>query len=182
MDGGKRSYTAIMHRFGRWIFNGLAAVSLVLCVATVVIWVRSYWTFQILERVGEQWTCFGESDSGALFIEVYAHSPERHRLPYPYWMYVSKTLRGSPSFAPNSWHRFGFYFEASGAGGWTVAVPHWLFCIIFLALPALWLRRHRRERRQIADGCRSCGYNLTGNVSGVCPECGKPIGNAVKAK
>jgi len=24
--------------------------------------------------------------------------------------------------------------------------------------------------------CQSCGYNLTGNVSGICPECGKPIG------
>ena len=23
--------------------------------------------------------------------------------------------------------------------------------------------------------CRPCGYNLTGNVSGVCPECGTPI-------
>ena len=23
--------------------------------------------------------------------------------------------------------------------------------------------------------CRECGYNLTGNVSGVCPECGTPI-------
>jgi hypothetical protein len=26
------------------------------------------------------------------------------------------------------------------------------------------------------DGaCRTCGYNLTGNVSGICPECGEPI-------
>ena len=23
--------------------------------------------------------------------------------------------------------------------------------------------------------CGNCGYNLTGNVSGVCPECGTPI-------
>ena len=22
--------------------------------------------------------------------------------------------------------------------------------------------------------CQKCGYNLTGNVSGVCPECGEP--------
>jgi len=25
------------------------------------------------------------------------------------------------------------------------------------------------------DKCLSCGYNLTGNVSGVCPECGAPL-------
>ena len=27
---------------------------------------------------------------------------------------------------------------------------------------------HKRNR------CRSCGYDLTGNVSGNCPECGEP--------
>ena len=31
------------------------------------------------------------------------------------------------------------------------------------------LRRWRRRRR---GECLTCGYNLTGNVSGVCPECG----------
>jgi hypothetical protein len=25
--------------------------------------------------------------------------------------------------------------------------------------------------------CQRCGYNLTGNVSGMCPECGTPIAN-----
>lgn len=28
--------------------------------------------------------------------------------------------------------------------------------------------------------CRTCGYNLTGNVSGVCPECGTAIENESK--
>lgn len=34
-----------------------------------------------------------------------------------------------------------------------------------------------RESRVEYDGehCLSCGYNLTGNVSGVCPECGEPL-------
>jgi hypothetical protein len=34
------------------------------------------------------------------------------------------------------------------------------------------VRRWRRRRRGL---CRHCGYDLTGNVSGVCPECGKTI-------
>ena len=25
------------------------------------------------------------------------------------------------------------------------------------------------------DRCKQCGYNLTGNVSGVCPECGTEV-------
>ena len=27
--------------------------------------------------------------------------------------------------------------------------------------------------------CLDCGYNLTGNVSGICPECGTPVPDAV---
>jgi len=33
----------------------------------------------------------------------------------------------------------------------------------------------RSRRRKSRQGCASCGYNLTGNVSGVCPECGSVI-------
>ena len=33
----------------------------------------------------------------------------------------------------------------------------------------------RRMRRRQANQCVKCEYNLTGNVSGVCPECGTPI-------
>jgi hypothetical protein len=29
--------------------------------------------------------------------------------------------------------------------------------------------------------CRNCAYNLTGNISGTCPECGEPIGVASDA-
>jgi hypothetical protein len=42
------------------------------------------------------------------------------------------------------------------------------------ALPAIWtvttIRRLRRRRQH--ECCLACGYNLTGNTSGVCPECG----------
>jgi hypothetical protein len=181
MDWGKRRYTGIMRRFGRWRFNGLAALSLALFVATVMLWVRSYWTFQILARYGEQWHCYGESVAGVLAIELYANAPERHVIPLPHWKYISHMRRERPPF--NVWEQLHHFEFSGGAGGWTVAFPHWLPCIIFLGTPALWLRRHRQERRQIADGCcRSCGYNLTGNVSGVCPECGKPIEKVVQAK
>lgn len=31
-----------------------------------------------------------------------------------------------------------------------------------------------RRRPRPADRCAHCGYNLTGNLSGICPECGRP--------
>jgi hypothetical protein len=33
----------------------------------------------------------------------------------------------------------------------------------------------RRRRKLREDLCSNCGYNLTGNVSGVCPECGTKV-------
>ena len=49
---------------------------------------------------------------------------------------------------------------------------------ILMLLPVIWLvfTIKRSSRRETQPGyCRSCSYNLTGNVSGVCPECGRKI-------
>ncbi len=40
------------------------------------------------------------------------------------------------------------------------------------------LRRYRRRRRGL---CLTCGYDLEGNLSGVCPECGTVIGEVPAA-
>jgi hypothetical protein len=38
---------------------------------------------------------------------------------------------------------------------------------------------HRTMQRLPAGHCQACGYNLTGNVSGRCPECGEAIKQTV---
>ena len=35
-----------------------------------------------------------------------------------------------------------------------------------------YVKRIRTDPRRSRVICKSCGYNLTGNVSGICPECG----------
>lgn len=35
--------------------------------------------------------------------------------------------------------------------------------------------RIRLRPGQVAGKCRACSYDLTANVSGVCPECGMPV-------
>lgn len=52
--------------------------------------------------------------------------------------------------------------------------PLWALAALFAYAPIAAfvrgpLRRFRRRKRGV---CVPCGYNLTGNVSGVCPECG----------
>jgi hypothetical protein len=57
-----------------------------------------------------------------------------------------------------------------------LTVPLWGPLALLLIYPALaFVRgpvcRHRRLKRGL---CPTCGYNLTGNITGTCPECGKP--------
>lgn len=57
-----------------------------------------------------------------------------------------------------------------------LAIPYWLLALCFATVPAAWLFRFERRQHYRPTGrCTACGYNLTGNVSGVCPECGTPV-------
>jgi hypothetical protein len=58
----------------------------------------------------------------------------------------------------------------------SVWLPYWLLTALMLILPAFQLRRRLREQRKVKQGrCSSCGYDLTGNRSGICPECGRAL-------
>jgi len=53
---------------------------------------------------------------------------------------------------------------------WFPSAVIWIYpCTAFLRGP---LRRWRRRRKGL---CVRCAYNLRGNISGICPECGKPL-------
>jgi len=56
-------------------------------------------------------------------------------------------------------------------------IPAWLSIPFLLAYPMLRLVRGplRRRRRRKRGLCLQCGYNLTGNTSGVCPECAAKV-------
>jgi hypothetical protein len=63
--------------------------------------------------------------------------------------------------------------------GWTICL-----LIVVVSLPVIgflaWLMwLDARDRRKLAaagnNRCPACGYDLTGNVSGVCPECGGKV-------
>jgi hypothetical protein len=53
-----------------------------------------------------------------------------------------------------------------------LTVPAWLPTTILAVLPLTRGVAAARRRRRRTGRCHSCGYDLTGNVSGVCPECG----------
>ena len=60
-----------------------------------------------------------------------------------------------------AWHDFHV------VRAWLWSVRWWWWC----KRMGRWVAR--REALQSQGRCVACGYNLTGNVSGVCPECGR---------
>ena len=59
--------------------------------------------------------------------------------------------------------------DRSGTAG---ALPLWIpFVLITIPTALLW----RLDRLRLPGHCPKCNYDLTGNTSGLCPECGRPV-------
>jgi hypothetical protein len=83
---------------------------------------------------------------------------------------------------PDSIEVPGRFLAKAGIAYWNhkgaivLLLPVWPFFALTAILPALWLtRRWRTHHRRKHDLCLTCGYDLTANTSGVCPECGAAI-------
>lgn len=62
------------------------------------------------------------------------------------------------------------YHAQSSMGVWTATVlPLWTVPAFLLGISALLSRKRSKKGH-----CRKCRYDLTGNLSGRCPECGEP--------
>ena len=185
-----------MRRLARAIFTVVSAASLLLCVATCVLWVRSYWVrdgaawFRHTEFAedGEwQWEEFAVASWPGFVMCMYVGE---HRVlvaeKFPPWEFE---WRQFPARADGrildtrfAWERHEeplgtsvprVYFRT------TVQFPYWPVVLAASALPATWLvhwRRRRRLRHRLASRlCPACGYDLRA-TPGRCPECGaEPI-------
>lgn len=58
----------------------------------------------------------------------------------------------------------------------TLTIPMWMIFLLVLAPTALFWWK---DRRRPPGRCR-CGYLLTGNITGICPECGVAISDDTK--
>jgi hypothetical protein len=117
----------------------------------------------------------GHSVSGGTYAPMY----------YSHWWTASPLAGGASAPlsistpTPTTWAGFGLeaaQVQCPGFSGFSIAARCWLLCLVFAALPVLGLGRFcfRRRRHIAPNHCRKCGYDLTGNQSGKCPECGTP--------
>ena len=161
----------------RRLLNLLTALSLVLCVAAVVLWVRSEsvmdsFEWQVSDR---RWVGVGSIRGG---IDVFYSRTE------PGW--TATFLRpgyrkwpvgpGAGNTIPANWSFAGF--EARGStmshvSGGTLRVPYWAVVACTAVVAALACRSAMIRRRPLPANqiCSACGYDLRA-TPGRCPECG----------
>lgn len=152
-------------RFGRirtlkW--TGTVACGLLLLAAAAGLrwrWVDVYNDRHRIVRIDRgALTTFWTHESSGGIISRYAIGPN-----YDSWR---ESFR---SYASGSWPAL----ESIGPRAWILVTPLWIpFVLIGVPTALLW----RLDRRRAAPGrCRKCNYDLTGNLSGRCPECGTPV-------
>ena len=149
-----------MPRTRRYIFNTLTVVSLLLTQVAVGLWVltlnqpkgfsiQSVWVWSFGSSIGISWA-----------------EP---------WVYGTSRLLPAIS----EYSAAGFQYETRGFYGsfaqWSLKLPHWFFTLIFAIGPTIWFIKWRKRKTLGLNICSGCSYDLTGNQTGQCPECGHTI-------
>ena len=109
---------------------------------------------------------------GAMFWETY---PELDRGAPPEWSIGWQTGVG----AADTLYQYGILLPSHSLSRSLslFRLPLWLpFVVIAVPTAFLWYR-DRRWRFPLGH-CIKCGYNLTGNTTGICPECGSFAGQS----
>jgi hypothetical protein len=122
-----------------------------------------------------------DSDGGTIRRSVPGFAPRREHLGFR-WHAGSYPRQDLDLMIVHS-NAKGIYGEqvyVSAAGRWQeLFFPIWPIAVCCGLLPALSTLRIARawvKRRKTMRGlCAGCSYNLAGNISGVCPECGASV-------
>src|SRR5262249_44817741 len=79
------------------------------------------------------------------------------------------TARGFSAGPLSRGHPLHFLPRFQRVGGWDFFLPLWI-PVLLAILPSLWIRWMAAAGPP--SRCAICGYDLAGNTTGICPECG----------
>ena len=177
----------------RRVLNLLAVVSLLLCMAAIAMWVRSYFLLDDVCHIGRWHIHNFSSLRGRGFIQWgWSREDELKSATGRYagggffWDSSSRGAELAVDSMSRGWRLGGFdcfswetkHKTPAGlpAGGEHVFIfPLWFPAALTAAMPALLGRRLLRSaRRERLGRCQSCGYDLRASKDR-CPECGSII-------
>lgn len=176
-----------MKRFNRWLFRGLAAFSLILCIIVIAFSIRSHWAADSAWIWGNPYTVgkFAVDDGCTIRIVSFHGTVEIHQA-YVVWV-KDVTYSGLPVpdhsqssgfpgfhwetswFSPSLLEYPGKYHDGTSR---TLSINDWLLVLITAILPIACLLRWLNRDRFAPNCCQKCGYDLRATPVR-CPECGK---------
>jgi hypothetical protein len=182
------------------VFKIVSALSLLLCAGSIAVWALSHWALESLNKgITDRWEicCYSGCDRLTLAIARWTggHADPRLRCDCDWgdslglnvdWG-LSEPLRAETG---DHWCgcRRNVFIDGLYAGipptadCWFVSPRYWQLALLFAILPTWSVVRFLRRRGRIDPSvCPACNYNLTGNASGVCPECGNKITETQRA-
>ena len=148
----------------------LPVASLLAALSVAVLWVRSYVVHDAL-MIGCGDRLVGVHSTAGQFVVADDSYPESPHPPGVRWRRERDVVPYGPSLRAAL-----VRFDLNYVGTWRVWVfPQWPLVLAAALPPAVGAFRRRRRARVPINACRTCGYDLTANVSGVCPECGTAL-------
>jgi hypothetical protein len=172
------------------LLNLTAAVSLVLCVATMMLWVRSYYpVHDYLIWRGDSTTTALQSKIGRLWFQrwtdVQAYPLIHREFPGIWWTVDGQDVGTTPKTTLTNlgFHRqrahIARYGQLPPAKFDGIGVPYWFVLACSAAPASRWITQLLLRRR--GPGlCPSCGYDLRATPDR-CPECGTVAKGKAKA-
>ena len=159
---------AVRHR----LFTLSSVLSLLLCAALAVMWLRSNRTEDHLGRVGANKVVVASSVNGLVVVGGWriVETVQSQRG----WKYLNRPAEPVPWTAQ---FRLPKYRSGDELDVSSVVIPYWIPVLVALVLPLRWLLWRIRVRRLKPGLCPACGYDLRASP-GRCPECGAAAGAA----
>jgi hypothetical protein len=144
-------------RVTKWLGTGACVLLIAAFAASAIVVTRIYYLSPPFVSI--------ELGSGAVAVAMLGSEAEPLFRPGALGTFGVDYYQPVP--AMNSW-RYAAMPIFHRAWGTNISIPLWIPLLPIAALTA-WLWRLDRRRR--APGACRCGYDLTGNTSGRCPEC-----------
>lgn len=110
------------------------------------------------------------------------HHPDKSKAHSRGMSFVARSVERIGPVLPFCTYREGYGFICIHGWAW-LRCPLWIpfAALAVFAVSATAITALRKRRRGRLGLCVPCGYDLTGNLSGICPECGSNVGVVLRS-
>ncbi len=146
----------------RWFVNSLTVFSLLICMATGALWVRSYWRYdEVTFRLGDAGggCCYSMEGNLQFYLPARQNDVKGQKWTAD-WVVVDKPNSSMWIFerylfaehAKRARYRLGGFGIVSNRLGRTICARHWMLALLFGIMPLAALLKKLMHRRTMSGG------------------------------